>query len=123
MDHSRAITANDEIDVLELSKDLWNDSDEEVKSFSVLQTRDEDDVDLVWVSRLSQLIFTNAWVWSEPVGIDGVGDREDFLRSHLCSQHEVVFASMTNTYGCIQVSERPLNDFVKMNSSQIIISE
>ena len=115
--HPSSVASNDEVNVWENRKDLWNDSDEEVESFSVLQARDEDDVDLVWVSRLSQLVFTNAWVWSEPVGIDGVGDGEGFLRSHLCSQHEVVFASMTNTNGCIQVSKRPLNDFVKMNSS------
>ena len=36
MDHSRAISADDEVDVLELGEDLRNDSDQKVKSLTVL---------------------------------------------------------------------------------------
>ena len=35
--HSWAISSNDKVDVLELGKDLWDDWDKEINTFSVLE--------------------------------------------------------------------------------------
>lgn len=48
--HPRAVTTNDEVYILKLGQDLGDDTNQEVNSFSVLQSADKHDINLVWIA-------------------------------------------------------------------------
>jgi len=48
--HTGTIASNNEVNVREHGEDLRNDRKQKVDTFSVLKSRDEHDVNLVWVA-------------------------------------------------------------------------
>lgn len=45
------------------------------------------------------------------------------MRVKFGSQNKVVLAGVTHAYCCIQVPEAPFDQFIEMNSSEIIVTE
>lgn len=62
-------------------------------------------------------------VWSESVKVNGIWDGEGLLWGDLGSQDEVVFASIADTDGSVEISEGPLNQFVNMYSCEFMVSK
>ena len=78
--HARAISSDDEVDVLELSKDLWDDCQEQVHSFAVLKSRNKHNVYLIWVASLRDFLLSHGWVWSKLLGVNCIWDGEGLQR-------------------------------------------
>lgn len=49
--------------------------------------------------------------------------RKSLLWVEFCSQDEVILACMTDTNGSIEVPEAPFDEFVEMNSSEVVVAE
>lgn len=103
LDHACAVTADDEMNIVKTGQDFWDDTDENVDSFSVLKARDKHDVDLVWVARLLDLPFSDTEIWRKFVRVYRVWNGESLLRIKFGSEHEVVLAGMTDANCSIQV--------------------
>ena len=83
--HSSSIASDDEVNVGEHSKDLRDYCQQEVNTFPVLQSGDENDVDLVRVAGLLDLFFPHLEVRSELLRVNCVGDSEGLGRIDLGS--------------------------------------
>ena len=123
VDHPCAVAAYNEVDVFELRQDLGYYSDQEVDSLPVLEPGNEDDVDLVWVASLLNFSLPDAWVRRKFLGVHRIRNRESLARIVLCSQNKVVFASMADTDGCVQVSEGPGDQLIQVDPRHVVETE
>lgn len=109
--------------VFELSQDLWNNSNQEVNSFSIRESGNEHDVDLVGVARFLDILLPNGWVGREFIWVDGVRNCESLPRIKFGPEHEIVFAGMTNANSGIQVPEAPFHQFIQVDTSEVVVAE
>lgn len=110
--HAFAITANDEVNILELCQNLWNNSNEEVDTLPVRKPRYEDDVDLVRVSGLLDISLPDRGIRSELVRVDCIWDCERLSWIKLRPENKVVLASVTHTDRGIEIPKAPLDQFI-----------
>lgn len=121
--HTVPVSSDDEVNVLELGKDLRNDWNQKVNSFSILQPRNEYDVYLIWISRLFDVSITDFKVRGEPVEVNSIWDGEGSVWVKLSSQDKVVLACVTYADCGVEVSEGPLDQFVDMDCRELFIGE
>jgi len=82
--------------VFELSQDLWNNSNQEVNSFSICKSRYEYNIDLIGIARFFDIFLPNGWVRSEFFGVYSIWNSKGLPWIKFSSENEIIFAGMTN---------------------------